>query len=178
MENYRTIIIQASSRSIGNTNQIIEVFRENYEADVVDISQLNIGFYDYEHRNGKDDFLPTMKRIVEYDLIIFATPVYWYSMSGSLKTFLDRITECLKTEKDTGRKLRGKNMAVISCGSEETEVEGFFVPFKLTAEYLGMNYLGEVHTWVEGLVPDEKVLRRINEFTEKLKSVQTQSRLS
>jgi multimeric flavodoxin WrbA len=120
----KTVMIQGSSRSGGNTRQIIEIFRKNHEADVIDLSQLNIGFYDYEHRNNSDDFLPTMKKIVEYDLIIFATPVYWYAMSGSMKTFFDRITECLKTEKETGRKLRGKSMAAISCGSYDVETEG------------------------------------------------------
>jgi multimeric flavodoxin WrbA len=164
----KTVIIQGSSRSNGNTCRIIEIFRKNHDADVFDLSQLNIGFYDYEHQNNDDDFLPTMKRIVEYNLIIFATPVYWYAMSGRMKTFFDRITECLKTEKETGRKLRGKSMAAISCGSDDAETEGFFVPFKETAGYLGMNYLGDVHTWIDDEIPCEAVIKRIEEFSLRL----------
>ena len=56
-----------------------------------------------------------MKTIIsKYDTIIFATPVYWYSMSGILKVFIDRITDLLTIEKELGRKLRGKKMAVVS----------------------------------------------------------------
>lgn len=166
----KTVIILGSSRSDGNTRQIVELIREKIEADLIDLNQLDFSFYDYQHQNLADDFLPTMKRIVEYDLVIFATPVYWYSMSGTLKTFFDRITDCLKIDKETGRKLRGKNMAALSCGSDETEVEGYFMPFKLTAEYLGMNYLGDVHTWIDASTPEAKVLERINEFSAKLRN--------
>jgi multimeric flavodoxin WrbA len=167
----KSVIIQGSSRSGGNTSRIIEVFRKSHQSDIIDLSQLNIGFYDYEHQNNDDDFLPTMKNIVEYDLIIFATPVYWYAMSGSMKTFFDRITECLKTEKDTGRKLRGKSMAAISCGSDDNETDGFFVPFRETAGYLGMNYLGDVHTWIEDSIADDEVVEKVNKFALNINSV-------
>ncbi len=111
----------------------------------------------------------TIKKIVEYDLIIFATPVYWYSMSGTMKTFFDRITDCLKIEKETGRKLRGKNMAAISCGSDSFENEGFFIPFEKSAEYLGMNYFGHIHTWIEENDPSNSILKLIKDFSKKLK---------
>ena len=54
-------------------------------------------------------FLPTIKELnSKYDTWIFVTPVYWYSMSGQMKIFLDRITDLLKWHKDEGRKIRGK----------------------------------------------------------------------
>ncbi len=50
-----------------------------------------------------------MNDIVDkYDVLIFATPVYWYSMSGIMKVFFDRITDLLTIKKDIGRKLKGK----------------------------------------------------------------------
>ena len=35
-----------------------------------------------------------------------------------MKKFFDRISDCIKIEKETGRKLRGMEMAVLSCGSD------------------------------------------------------------
>lgn len=70
-------------------------------------------------------------------------------MSGILKTFLDRISDCLKIEKDVGRKLRGMEMAVLSCGSDKQLKDGFHMPFVETSKYLGMNYIGDVHCWIE-----------------------------
>lgn len=159
----KIVIIQGSSRSDGNTATIVRYLQKELSADVIDLKSHVIGHYDYSHSNQDDDFLPLMRKIVTYDLIIFATPVYWYAMSGMMKTFLDRITDCLKIEKETGRKLRGKSMAAISCGSEAEEIEGFFVPFRLSADYLGMRYLGDVHTWIDDSL-EKEVLERLQKI--------------
>lgn len=144
----KRLIILGSSRSKGNTYRVLQHLHQELDFDFLDLRDKDIGHFDYEFNNKDDDFLPIIKMIADnYDLILFATPVYWYSMSGILKTFFDRISDCLKTEKITGRKLRGKTMASLSCGTEPTPVEGFKVPFELSADYLGMKYLGHLHTW-------------------------------
>ena len=38
----------------------------------------------------KDNPEPLIPIIEKYDTLIFATPVYWYSMSGIMKVFFDR----------------------------------------------------------------------------------------
>lgn len=166
----KTLIIQGSSRGSGNTSKIVELVLAELAADVVDLSLKNISAYDYEHANRNDDFLPLMREVVQYDLIILATPVYWYSMSGLMKNFLDRITDCLKIEKETGRKLRGKALAVIACSSEPTVTPGFFEPFRLSAAYLGMEYLGEIHTWIEKEEPAVPVKDAVKKFAIHLKA--------
>jgi multimeric flavodoxin WrbA len=165
----KRVIIQGSSRKNGNNNQVVHVLQSHLDCDLIHLCDHQIGQYDYENKNSQDDFLKLMRKMVTYDIIIFATPVYWYAMSGTMKAFFDRITDCLKLEKETGRKLRGKKMAAISCGSEPDETEGFFVPFKESAGYLGMHYLGHVHTWIEDSYPSPTVLTIIKEFSEELK---------
>lgn len=145
----KTIIIQGSSRSNGHSSQIISLLKKQIDADVIDLNTRIIHPFHYDHIHSDDDFIPIMKQIIEYERIIFITPVYWYSMSGIMKNFFDRITDCLIIEKELGRQLRGKYMAAISCGSDEEQTLGFFEPFRKSAEYLGMHYLGDVHTWVE-----------------------------
>ncbi len=169
----KRLVIQASSRSDGHTAKMVSHLRDQMPLDLVDLSQLKIGYFDYEFRNQQDDFPQLIKRIAkEYDLIIFATPIYWYSMSAQLKTFLDRISDCLKIDKETGRLLRGKSMALLVCGSDSSEVEGYTIPFEETAKYLGMRYLGHVHTWSDGDLVDE-VHQRIIQFANLLLEVQT-----
>jgi multimeric flavodoxin WrbA len=165
------IIIQGSSKSDGNTSKIVEMLNEQLNYDVLDLTLLNIAPFDYDFKNKNDDFLPTLKNIVsQYNMILFATPVYWYAMSGIMKNFFDRITDCLQLEKATGRKLRGMSMAALSCGSDATEAEGFFVPFKASAGYLGMNYLGNIHTWKKGAEIENEVHIRIQEFSKTIHS--------
>jgi multimeric flavodoxin WrbA len=164
-----TVIIQGSSKSNGDTNTILNYLNTSNQFDIIDLNTKNIGHFDYDFKNANDDFLPLMEEIIKkYDTIIFATPVYWYSMSGILKVFFDRISDLLKTEKDIGRKLRGKSMAMISCSNANDLKEGFSMPFIETANYLGMNYLGDLHAWVENGKISEEVKKIINTFRLKI----------
>lgn len=144
------IIILGSSNSNGDTYKAASFVSQQMNYSIIDLKTKNIAEFDYEFKNRNDDFHPLINEVVsQYDLIIFATPVYWYTMSGILKTFLDRISDCLKIEKDVGRKLRGMEMAVLSCGSDKQLKDGFHMPFVETSKYLGMNYIGDVHCWIE-----------------------------
>ena len=142
----KSVIIVGSSRKKGNTSKIIDAVANQHNIDVVNLSDYNFTYYDYESNNREDDFFKLIKGIIEkYDTLIFATPVYWYSMSGIMKVFFDRFSDLIRIEKETGRLLRGKNMAVIS-NSHDNELEyDFYIPFKKSADYLGMKYLGEKH---------------------------------
>ncbi len=163
--NQKGVIIQGSARSNGNTNKIVSYVQSKTAYDVIDLNAKQIGGYDYQYKNKDDDFLPLMNHIVDnYDSIIFATPIYWYSMSGILKNFLDRITDCLKIEKQIGRKLQGKKMGMISCGSGSEIKDGFEMPFAATANYLSMHYLGATHTWIENESIPKEVESNLNDF--------------
>lgn len=163
----KIVVILGSSRSNGNTRKIINYLNTlDKNIDIVDLNNYDIGYYDYEFKNFNDDFFELFKSLLIYDTLILSTPIYWYTMSAQLKTFLDRISDALKGEKkEFGRQLRGKHLAVISCGSDDEIFDGFTMPFIQSAKYLGMNYIGHVHTWVgkDVLIPDN-IKHDINEF--------------
>lgn len=141
-----TIVIVGSSRSDGDTAKVVQQLQQIMDCDVVDLNEYAISYYDYDHANKNDDFLPLMRTVIQdYQNIIFATPVYWYTMSGILKVFFDRISDLLTIEKDLGRALRGKGFGAISCCINASVDAEFWHPFKKTAGYLGMTYLGNVH---------------------------------
>ena len=135
------IIVFGSSRSNGNTRAVIKQIIEDIEIPIVDLSMLNISPYDYEYCNLADDFMPLIERIIAFDTIILATPVYWYTMSATMKIFIDRISDLLDIRKDLGRKLRGKKMFVIASFGTSLP-KGFEDSFSQTCEYLGIEYLG------------------------------------
>ncbi len=161
---FKRLIILGSSRSNGDTRKVTDAFAQLTHADFIDLNDYNISYYDYEHRNQDDDFLLVFQKLLQYDQVIFATPVYWYSMSAVMKTFFDRISDVLKIRKDLGRQLRGKRMMVISCSSDEKEYTAFDLPFVRSAEYLGMHYDGYLPAWVENDHIPEKVQRQLIEF--------------
>jgi multimeric flavodoxin WrbA len=144
------IILLGSSNSNGETFSVSKYLSDLTNFQFIDLKSKLIAPFDYEFKNSNDDFLPLIKEITNnFEIIVFATPVYWYTMSGTMKIFFDRISDCLKTEKETGRKLRGKEMAVLSCGSDNELKNGFHMPFIESANYLGMKYIGDVHCWLE-----------------------------
>ena len=80
--------------------------------------------------------------MIAADHIIFASPVYWYAMSGHMKVFFDRFTDLLGTFKVKGKALEGKTTELFSTGSSPSLPEGFEIPFKLTSEYFNMSFRG------------------------------------
>ena len=167
----RTVIIQASARSKGDTNTIVSELNKHSDFDVIDLKTKNVGHFEYDFANATDDFLPMMEEIIaNYDTIVFATPVYWYSMSGILKAFFDRLSDLLDYKKELGRHLRGKKMGMMSTNNYDDLKDGFSMPFRESANYLGMTYLGDIHTWVENEEIPSEVKSSIESFREILKS--------
>jgi len=158
-----------SSRSKGNTYKIIINIKEKLAATFVDLRDYTISYYDYEHKNQTDDFLSLAEQMLQYDKIIFATPVYWYSMSAILKTFFDRLSDLLTIRKDIGRGLKGKTMYLVICSSDEKRYEGFDLPFEQTAAYLDMRWGGSIHTWVGEAGISTIVRKEIEIFVEKIR---------
>ncbi len=142
-----TIALFSSSRRHGNTGKLLDCVAGKTDVDIVDLAEFNIGSYDYEHNNLDDDFLPLMRKVLDYDKIIFASPVYWYSVTPTMKAFIDRISDLLDLPEllDSGRRLRGKQGYVL-CTSISDEISTSFIDaFSETFGYLGMVYSGHLH---------------------------------
>lgn len=146
MNKQRVVVLLGSSNSFGNTRKIVDELLKNTDWELIDLKEKSINHFDYDFNNQSDDFLPLMKDLIEnYDIFVFATPVYWYTMSGIMKVFFDRISDLLKIHQAIGRQLRGKKMAIVACGADTELVKGFYMPFRKSAEYLGMEYLGDFY---------------------------------
>lgn len=83
------VVIVGSSRKDGDTTFLIDQLIDKTNWDQIDLNDYNFSYYDYEHLNRDDDFLKLIRTLIQqYNTFIFATPVYWYSMSGIMKVFL------------------------------------------------------------------------------------------
>jgi multimeric flavodoxin WrbA len=142
-----TIALFSSARRHGNTGQLIDRVAAAGKIEVVDLAEKNIAPFDYEHRNRADDFEPLMDKLLGYRQIVFASPVYWYSCTPQMKSFLDRISDFLDLPEllDKGRALRGKAGYVV-CTSVYHEVAPSFLDmFRSTFDYLGMAFGAYLH---------------------------------
>lgn len=142
-----TIAVFASARRHGNTGKLMDWIGGELDIEIIDLSELNLSPYDYEHKNLDDDFVPLVNQLIYYNKIIFASPVYWYAVCGQMKVFLDRTSDLLDLEdlRGIGRKLRGKTGYAV-CTSINKEVDDLFLgTFRKTFDYFGMHYGGHVH---------------------------------
>ena len=161
----KTIVIMGSSNSFGDTYSICKSIVDQHKFKFQDLNELVIMPFDYEHENRDDDFLGFMRHVVKsYDTLILATPVYWYSMSGIMKNFIDRFTDLLTIEKEMGRQLRGKSLLTVSVSKFDDCPEDFRLPFKSTSEYLGMDWKGYAHFPVDEKSICESRLKEISPF--------------
>ena len=156
MNKSNSIIIMGSSRSDGETRKMVDTLVSHTDSKIIDLREKNISYFDYKHKNLGDDFFQTMEEILQYDTFIFATPVYWFSMSAIMKTFFDRFSDLLHQRKDLGYQMKGKNMYLLTNSSIALLTKHFETPFKDTAEYLSMEYKGYVHGYVkDGNLPED-----------------------
>jgi multimeric flavodoxin WrbA len=141
----KTAVILGTSRPNGNTRQLVNRVDSIMAVDVFTLHSRDIHPFDYDHNNHNDDFIPLIEQLLEYEHWVFASPVYWYCMSAQMKTFVDRLSDLLTIRKDLGRRLRGKSCSVISTSETPNAPECFETVFKLTFDYLGMEYKGMLY---------------------------------
>jgi multimeric flavodoxin WrbA len=141
------IALLGSARRHGNTGTFMDRIAAELGIEVVDLSALRIAPYDYEHSHRGDDFEPLMRRALEFDGLVFASPVYWYATSSPMKAFLDRVTDFLDLPEllDAGRRLRGKTGYVVCTSIYDEAPKPFVDSFRDTFEYLGIRYGGLAH---------------------------------
>lgn len=114
----KIMILSGSPRKKGNINTLVEWFVEGArnagaELELVDVTALN-----YKH-NGCiacrgcqksekyqcvviDEAQPILARIPEADVLVFATPVFFFGPSAQLKVFMDRMYSLAKFNYATG----------------------------------------------------------------------------
>lgn len=93
----------------------------------------------------KDDMSVLISKMLDADLIVLSSPVYWYSVSGKMKLFLDRWSDLINP--DWSSRLKGKGLALLSTHSGVLLMNSsnlLQMAMKATAEFLGMTWMGGV----------------------------------
>ncbi len=89
-----------------------------------------------------DDFNLIAPHILDSDAVVYAMPVYWYSIPAQIKGFIDRVFSLVVGGKD----IAGKRMGLICCCEEHdpTVMDGVKIPMERTAALLKWDIVGEV----------------------------------
>lgn len=139
------LAITGSARGDGNTALAIAQLRRALDlADdqLIDLKSCRIEPFRYDPPPPADDFPKIVERMIAHRHIVFATPVYWYAMSGLMKTLFDRLTDLLLSPggRRLGRALAGRDIWLLASGTDDLLPDGFIEPFARTAEYFNMRW--------------------------------------
>lgn len=146
MPNQTPLIILGSCRPESDTKSFVDFVFNDTDYKTVDLLTYQIAPYRYDGvYPSTDNFIQLVETILDHDILVFATPVYWYSMSGLMKTMLDRFTDLIRIHKPLGRKFKNKHLFLLSVGSNDQLPDGFCVPFISSADYLDMHYQGNIY---------------------------------
>ncbi len=111
----KVLIISSSPRKGGNSDVLCDEFARGAKESGNDVEKIFLkdkkinyctgcGFCntnDYTACSQNDDMKEILDKILKTDVIVFATPVYFYTMCAQMKTFIDRC--CARYTKITGK---------------------------------------------------------------------------
>ncbi len=158
----RALAILGSARSDGHTAALLKRLIDGFDCEVVDLNAANIACFRYNQRYAEDDeFMAIVERMIAAPIVIFATPVYWYSFSTVMKNFIDRMSDLLMSQKAVGRRLRGGRWALVSSGSDSEPDRDLSSAFRRTCEYLGVECVAEVYGVEGGAFVDENAAQTV-----------------
>jgi len=125
----KILILSSSPRKGGNSdtlcNQFIKGATEaGHTAEKIYVHEQQIGFCKACYackKDGvciqKDDMVTILDEMIEADVIALATPVYFYSMNGQMKTLIDRTLPRYYTDV----KISNKDFYFIATAAEKTD---------------------------------------------------------
>ena len=181
----KAVIFNGSPRRSGNTSELTSCLRaelwsrghsvEEYMLDGIDFCGCrNCGLCQkgpVEYCSIEDGMTPLYDVFVDADMIIIASPIYMWGITGPTKAFMDRL-HALNRECDPEfNKIRGKKMALATTmGDEEMVAASASNAFQFFCEYFGASYRGTfaVPFATKDAVHSDLNMVRLNAFVDRL----------
>ncbi|MBU5266633.1 flavodoxin family protein [Virgibacillus proomii] len=167
-----TVVFHGSTRINGNTEYLAHqavpkelathiYLRDYHIQPIVDERHSERGF-----PNIEDDHNHLIEQLLNHDIIVFATPIYWYGMSGPMKRFIDRWSQTLRDPKypDFRQALKGKQVYLVLVGGDNPHIKG--LPLVQQFRYICQFFDMELIDYVIGqarkpgdIIANEKAIR-------------------
>ena len=118
----------------------------------------------------KDDAAEIAEKVKRADILVFATPIYYYEMSGQMKTLLDRMNPLYGTDYCFRRVYLLSTAADSATGTDERAVNGLqgWIECFEKAEFGGALFCGGLNAPGEAAGSND-ALERAYDFGKKLK---------
>ena len=156
----KIVFIHGGPRKKGNTRAAAKIAidaAKEQGAEVIEIDVTTLSFKEpgciscYKCQNSdeyrcalNDEVAEKVAGLPEYDVIVLATPLYWWSYTAQLKIFIDRMYSLSKVAaKDYKSALAGKKLGLLATagGQYENNLELLEAQWKKPADMLGCKFI-------------------------------------
>lgn len=152
----KIVILNGSPRRNGNTSALVKNFTEGAESSGNAVAEF---FLDKMNINGckgcfgghsskdcpcvqNDDMAKIYPAVRECDVVVLATPLYYWNMSGQIRTAIDRL---FALEEGDGNMLRGHGRAgVLLMAAEGNGFDDVLLYYEHLMEHLKWDNLGHI----------------------------------
>lgn len=110
----KILFVNSSPNREGNTYRIGEELLKGTPHEVLQMADYRISQYGQVFDD--DEIKDVLKKIDECDILVIGSPVYWYTVGGMLKTFIDRLYMLPEAVF-----LKGKQLYLFAQGSAPNE---------------------------------------------------------
>ena len=151
----KILVLTGSSRKGGNSDLLADAFTKGAEAAGHTVTRFECGHKNiqpcracdacYSKENAcvfNDDFNELAPLLLDSDMIVFSTPLYWYSFPSALKAAIDKLYSFIIG----GKKCPIQDAMLLVCGevSEERVFDGLRKSYELILEDRGWKDCGQL----------------------------------
>jgi multimeric flavodoxin WrbA len=155
----KILILSGSPKKNGNTAALVEWFMEGSisrgaQVEVIRTASLHFKFpgctscRSCQKKDSyacviEDDANLALCKMAAAEVIVMATPLYFFAASAQLKVIIDRMFSLYKWDNAAGTMqtvLKGKTLVLLASAYEDVGMEALEKPFVLTADYTGMKF--------------------------------------
>jgi len=180
----KIVILNGSPRKNGNTSALVKKFTEGAESSGNTVTEFFLDKMDIHGCKGcfgghssqacpcvqKDDMMQIYPAVRDCDVIVLATPLYYWNMSGQIRTAVDRL---FALEEGDGNLLRGHGRAsALLMAAEGSGFEDVLTYYDHLMEHLKWKNLGHVLAGGNGDIGDIAGKPELDQAYELGKSIQ------
>ncbi|MFP7478204.1 flavodoxin family protein [Terribacillus saccharophilus] len=120
-------LILGTSRTKSNSRILADALLKGTEHQILDINEISLlDFEDSRHESvpvSLDESSQTlMNFLLEHNVIVIATPIYWYGIPGKLKVLLDRLSHVFR--QPDFKKQKPREVIILAVGGDQPRIKG------------------------------------------------------
>ncbi|MDA8353550.1 MAG: NAD(P)H-dependent oxidoreductase [Firmicutes bacterium] len=147
----RIFAIYGSSRGKGNSDLLTNIITDGLNCTRVYLKDYTIEpILDQRYEPGgfqpiNDDHPQLVQEMLNHDMIVFATPLHWYSIPGKVKNFIDRWTMYFD-DHNFKERMAEKEVLLVITGGDNPRVKGLTVvqQFHWICDFMDMTFFDYV----------------------------------